>query len=233
MMEIIAEIGQNHNGDMETAMRLIRAAKEGGADVAKFQVYHAESLFSKQDNPWYEYNLATELSRDQVEHLAAECQRVGIEFLASVFDVDRVAWLEEIGVKRYKVASRSIDDAELIGALCATGKPLIISLGMWQGPGLPKVDTEAPIDFLYCISKYPAPLSELRLASVDFSVFAGFSDHSLGLTAAMVAFARGARLVEKHFTLDRRAYGPDHAGSMTPDDLVALDRFRREAASCL
>lgn len=232
-MEIIAEIGQNHNGDLDLARRLIRAAKDQGADVAKFQVYEARRLFSRQGNPWFDYNCRTELSRAQVEELAAECARVGIEFLASVFDTQRVAWLEELGVRRYKIASRSLADQELLAALCATGKPLICSLGMWQGAGLPKLATSAPVSYLYCLSKYPAPLEELHLGQVDFKVYAGFSDHSLGLTAAMAALARGAGMLEKHFTLDKAMHGPDHQGGMTPEELGRLHGFRQELARCL
>src|SRR3954468_5086707 len=129
--EIIAEIGQNHNGDMKMATDLIRAAKDCGADVAKFQMYEARALFPKENNPWYDYNCRTELSRAQVDELANECARLDIEFMASVFDLERVEWLEAIGVKRYKVASRSVRETALVERLVATGKPLIVSLGMW------------------------------------------------------------------------------------------------------
>ena len=118
-MEIIAEIGQNHNGDMALARQLIRSAKENGADVAKFQLYDARALFPKEGNEWFDYNCKTELSHDQIRELADECRRAGIEFMASVFDVERIAWLEEVGVKRHKIASRSIHDVALIESLVA------------------------------------------------------------------------------------------------------------------
>jgi len=232
-MEIIAEIGQNHNGDMGLARALIDAAKAGGAEVAKFQVYDAVALFPREGNPWYDYNCKTELSRAQVEELARHCADAGIEFMASVFDAERVAWLEDVGVHRYKVASRSVKDRALIDALAATGKPLLVSLGMWDGPEFPVIDAAGGVEFLYCISKYPTPLEDLHLGSVDFSRHAGFSDHTLGITAAQVACVRGARILEKHFTIDKTMYGPDHSGSMTPDELAALVLFRMEAARCL
>lgn len=233
-MEIIAEIGQNHNGDMEIARRLIHEAKRCGADVAKFQVYDARRLFPQENNPWFDYNCTTELSRSALDELAAECDRVGIEFMASVFDTERVQWLEEIGVRRYKIASRSIADGELIDALAATGKPLIVSLGMWHEETFPVIPTSAPVEFLYCISRYPTPPEDVHLASVDFSGrYAGFSDHTIGLTAPIAAFARGARIIEKHFTLDKAMYGPDHAGSMTPDELAELHRVRMELQQLL
>jgi sialic acid synthase SpsE len=225
-LEIIAEIGQNHNGDMALAKQLIAAAKAGGAAVAKFQVYDARALFPREGNEWFDYNCRTELSRSDVEMLAQECARVGIEFMASVFDVERVSWLEGVGVRRYKIASRSISDRALIAACAATRRPLLVSLGMWQGRDFPALSAPGGADFLYCISKYPTPLSDLKLGQVDFARYAGFSDHTIGVEAAMAALARGARIIEKHFTLDKSMYGPDHAGSMTPSELATLCGFR-------
>jgi len=233
MVEIIAEIGQNHNGDMLLAKELIHAAKENGADVAKFQLYDAVSLFPKENNPWYEYNCQTELSRDQVTDLNNECQKVGIEFMSSVFDVERIDWLESINVKSHKVASRSIKDASLTNALGATGKRLLVSLGMWDGPKFPQIVTKAQVEFLYCVSKYPTPLGDLKLSKIDFKNYSGFSDHTVGITAACTALVLGAQIVEKHFTLDRTSYGPDHASSMTPNELAAINKFRNELSECL
>ena len=232
-MEIIAEIGQNHNGDMGFARELIHAAKDHGADVAKFQVYDAVALFPKEGNEWYEYNCKTELSREQVNYLAEECEKAGIEFMASVFDVERIAWLEEVGVARYKIASRSIRDGALIDAVVATGKPVIASLGMWGEPQFPRIESRGGVAFLYCISKYPTPLSDLNFARVDFGTYGGFSDHTVGTYAAMAALARGARILEKHFTLDKSMYGPDHAGSMIPTELAAIHAFREDLRLCL
>jgi sialic acid synthase SpsE len=232
-MELIAEIGQNHNGDMQLARRLIAEAKASGADVAKFQVYEARALFPREGNEWFEYNCRTELSRADVELLANECARVGVEFMASVFDTERVGWLEALGVRRYKIASRSVTDRTLIEACAATGKPLLVSLGMWHGAGFPAISAPGGVEFLYCISKYPTPLSDLKLASVDFDRYAGFSDHTIGVEAAMAALARGARIIEKHFTLDTTMYGPDHAGSMTPAELTTLSRFRDRLSEAL
>lgn len=232
-MEVIVEIGQNHNGDMELARELIRLAAASGADAAKFQVYDARALFPHQGNPWYDYNCKTELSRADVELLAETCALEGIEFLASVFDVERVGWLEAVGVARYKVASRSVRDRALLERLAATGKPLIVSLGMWDQVEFPAIPGVARVDYLYCVSEYPTPLGRLRLGRCDFSRYAGFSDHSVGLTAAMAALSLGARIVEKHFTLDKTMYGPDHEGSMDPDELSRLVRFRDELRLCL
>lgn len=232
-MEIIAEIGQNHNGDMDIAVELIRAAKKNGADVVKFQVYDAKKIFPKENYEWYEYNCRTELSRAQVELLAKECKEIGIEFIASVFDVERISWLEEIGVKRYKIASRSIFDKPLVDAIAKTKKPLIVSLGYWNSDEFPQINTMAKVDYLYCVPQYPAPLSELKLGSVNFTRYSGFSDHTLGITAAIVALSRGAKIIEKHFTIDRKMYGPDHICSMTPEELNLIHNFRLELKECL
>lgn len=232
-MEIIAEIGQNHNGDMGIARRLIAEAKQAGASIAKFQLYEARALFPKQGNEWFDYNCATELSRANVEMLAEECAKLGIEFMSSVFDVERIGWLEAVEVRRYKIASRSVHDRALIEALTATGKPVIVSLGMWRGRQFPKIKAKGGVGFLYCVSKYPTPLTDLHLGQVDFRRYAGFSDHTIGIDAPIAALARGARIIEKHFTLDKAMYGPDHAGSMTPDELAAICRFRDALAKAI
>ncbi len=227
--EIIAEIGQNYNGDIGLAGDLIRQAKLAGADVAKFQVFNAATTFPpKEKNEWYDYNVKSELTRSQLRQLTDISAAEKIEFMASVFDVERVGWLEEVGVKRYKLASRSIEDKPLINALIKTGKPLIASLGWWKSEKLPEIGASQPVEFLYCVSKYPTDLEDLEFSKIDFSrKFAGFSDHTLGVHAAMAAMARGARIIEKHFTLDKKMYGPDHACSMTPDELTEIVKFSK------
>lgn len=232
-MEIIAEIGQNHNGDMQLAKNLIKAAADNGAQVAKFQLYDAKALFRKEGNPWYDYNCKTELSRAQVEEMMKTCEQHRIEFMASVFDIERIRWLEALGVKRYKIASRSIHDEALIQRLCDTGKPLLISLGLWNEPDFPTIHTSADVGFLYCISNYPTSLEHLRFENVDFAQYRGFSDHTVGIVAAQVALARGAAVIEKHFTLDKALRGPDHAGSMTPDELNSLSTWAEQCALCM
>lgn len=232
-MEIIAEIGQNHNGDLGLAKEMIQETARLGAEVAKFQVYDAKALFPKENNPWYEYNLRTELSRQDLEELSLCCQDAKIEFMASVFDVERIQWLEDLGAKRYKIASRSIRETELIQRLAKTTKPIIASLGMWEEDEFPKIESEAPVDFLYCVSKYPTELSDLNFQCVDFGRYSGFSDHTIGIDAPCIAMARGARILEKHFTLDHQAHGPDHAGSMSPTELEQIVRFRNNLVCAL
>ncbi|HEX8815382.1 MAG TPA: N-acetylneuraminate synthase family protein [Terriglobales bacterium] len=220
-IQIIAEIGQNHNGDMKLAKELIFAAKENGADVAKFQLYDVDSIF-QPDFEWYADAKRAQLNIEQALELAATCLLADIEFMASVFDVERVGWCEEIGAKRYKIASRSVRNQPLLQAVALTGKDIIVSLGMWDGRGFPVISSRARVDYLYCVAKYPTALEDLDFAAIDFRRYAGFSDHTIGIDAALVAMARGAKIIEKHFTLDRNMPGPDHAGSMEPQELSSL-----------
>lgn len=231
-MMIIAEIGQNHNGDMNVARKLIRLAREKGADIAKFQLYDVDKIFSP-DFEWYREAKQAQLSREQITELAGECDRAGIEFMVSVFDLERLRWTEEIGMKRYKIASRSIYDKGLIGAVASTGKEIIVSLGMYKEKGFPIIKTKGELRFLYCVSKYPTMPEDLDFLSVDFDKYAGFSDHTLGIEAALVAMARGAKIIEKHFTLDKNMHGPDHSGSMDPNELGMLVEHAREMEKIL
>ena len=232
MTEIIAEIGQNFNGDIDVAIQLILEAKKSGADVAKFQLYNAKELFSREGNPWYEYNCSTELTYNNVKKLKQVCDDNDIEFMASAFDVERVDWLEDIGVQRHKLASRSISDQDLINKVLKTNKTTFISLGMWDQKEFPEINNDNA-KYLYCISKYPTELVDVKLKQVDFSKYFGFSDHTIGITASCAALSRGARVIEKHFTLDREAFGPDHSCSMTPNQLLQLSTFRDELTLCL
>ena len=153
-----------------------------------------------------------------------QCIKTGIEFLASVFDAERVSWCEAVNMKRYKIASRSIYNQPLLDAVLKTGKPMIISLGRMDSRGKPDIPKA---QYLYCVAKYPAPLSDLHLERVDFSKY-GVSDHTVGIEAAMCAIARGARIVEKHFTLDKTLPGHDQACSMEPSELIKLVEFSRK-----
>ncbi len=226
-MLIIAEIGQNHNGDMEIARKLISAAKEGGADIAKFQLYDVDSIFPLTFE-WYKEAKQAQLTREQVQEMADFCKKVGIEFMASVFDTERVTWCQDIGMKRYKIASRSIYDRQLIDAIADTGKDIIVSLGMYRDKGFPRIDTGGRVDFLYCIAEYPTAPEDLNFLEVDFNKYSGFSDHTIGIEAALVAMARGARIIEKHFTLDKQMRGPDHLISMEPDELRQMVDFSKK-----
>jgi N,N'-diacetyllegionaminate synthase len=149
--------------------------------------------------------------------------------MASAFDTERVGWLEVMGVKRHKLASRSIVDKNLITTLEQTHKPLLISLGHWQSEELPEIRSGGGIQFLHCISEYPTPLEKVNLSSIDFyGPIKGFSDHTIGISASVAALSRGATVIEKHFTLDKEMDGPDHSCSITPEELAQLCEFRND-----
>jgi len=240
--EIIAEIGINHNGSMDLAKILIDIAKECGADVAKFQLYNPYSLLKKDDfsSENWETVLRAELPKTRVFELKKHCDQKKIEFMASAFDLERLSWLEEMEVKRHKIASRSIYDLEYIEAVQNTFKPYLVSTGMIQKDNIdPKTWRRLNSEnasFLYCISKYPTPLNEIKFDCFDFAIdknphgYSGFSDHTEGLTAAKVAISLGAEIIEKHFTLFRRLPGPDQTSSMIPIELTTLSSFRDEVA---
>lgn len=229
---IIAEIGQNHNGDMEMARELITAAKEADAAVAKFQLFDVEAIFPPDDK-WNTERKKAQLSREQVQELADYCEKTGIEFMASVFDTERVKWCQDIGMKRYKIASLSIYDSQLIDAIADTGKDIIASLGMYREKGFPRIKTSGRVDFLYCVAKYPAYPEDLNFLTVDFNEFSGFSDHTIGIEASLIAMARGARIIEKHFTLDKKLPGPNHIHSVEPDELKQMVEFSRKCDNIL
>ncbi|MFC1930554.1 N-acetylneuraminate synthase family protein [Chloroflexota bacterium] len=231
-MLIIAEIGQNHNGDMEIAKKLITAAKKGGADIAKFQLYDVDSIFPPSFE-WYKEAKEAQLNKEQTLELANWCLEVGIEFMASVFDTERVKWCQDINLRRYKIASRSIYDKKLVDAITKTGKDIIASLGMYKGKRFPHFNTSARVDFLYCVAKYPTFPEDLNFSEIEFTRYSGFSDHTIGIEAALAAMARGAKIIEKHFTLDKKMHGPDHAGSMSPDELREIVDFSKKFEAIL
>ena len=228
---IIAEIGVNNNGDMERAKYLIQCAHDCGAQIAKFQLYDVATLFPDgeimaQGRNWYNEVLKTQLSRGQVWELAAHCDKVVVEFMASAYDIERLSWLEEIGVKRHKVATRMNQDKVFVQAVVSTGKPMLLScLANYY------IFTPLPIDrvkFLYCIPKYPTSLTDLHFDKVDFTRM-GFSDHTIGIEAAMIALSRGAQVIEKHFTLDKHDMRePDHICSAEPQELRELVDFAKK-----
>jgi len=217
---IIAEIGHNFNGDIEEAKKLIWATKENGADIAKFQLYDICTIKKPGDTHYQELK-DSQLTKEQVIELAEECKRAGIEFMASAFDRERVGWLEEIGVKRHKIASRSIYDKDLIKAMEKTGKPLIASLGAWNKPYLPKIKN---CQFLYCLTRRDIEQFGVRDFPENFDTLAGFSDHTIGIEYAKEAIKRGAKIIEKHFTFDKNLPGCDQSASMLPEELKILWR---------
>ena len=218
---IVAEIGHNHMGYMRHAKLLIDEAKACGADIAKFQAYDTDKIKKSWESRYFELKLS-EHTKEEFKELKEYCDKVGIEFFASAFDLEHLQWLEELGVKRHKLASRSIYDTELIKAMEATGKPIIASLGRWKEDYLPDIKN---CQFLYCISEYAAYITSLP----NFGdKYAGFSDHTIGTYWCREAIKRGATIIEKHFTLSRDLPGHDQKGSANPTDLKDLVIYARQ-----
>ncbi len=216
MAEIIAEVGQNYNGNIQLALKLIKLACTHGADVVKFQLYD-ENLTCAVTKP---------LKKSELKEIKQYCDELGIEFLVSVFSPYLVDWTEEVGVDRYKIASRSIYDFDLVKTIFNTNKPVIASLGKC-GSTLPKNFPRGNVKFLYCIMEYPTVLNHIMLPNFG-EFYHGFSDHSIGLTAAITSIVMGASIVEKHFTLDKSMDGPDHVCSMVPEELKQIVIFNKE-----
>ncbi len=253
-IEIIAEIGINHQGNMDIAEGLIKGAKNAGADVAKFQVRNQKAridLDSEEKKKYKDIILKTELSQDQVVFLKETCDNNGIEFMASVSDVERVEWTEAIGMKRYKIASNCIHDEELVKRILNIGKEVVISCGAvkhWQllpdyiQFRIPYYTSESKeVFYLYCISDYPTAISALQFEEKDFSgdsifqdyEYNGFSDHTIGISASVCAMSLGAKIVEKHITLDKTMHGPDHGCSLELFELEQLCEIRNDVEKIL
>lgn len=246
---LIAEIGSNHNGDMELCRRMVKSAKENGADAVKFQSFSNRSLISKA-----EYDRNTEYS-DKKKHFgtlkqmvdafqftpdmhretAAYCRELGIDFMSTPFAPDEVALLASLDVPAIKVASMDINHPVLLRAIADTGKPVLLSTGMATLREIERaLDTldragSGPVMLLHCVSLYPPKPDQIHLRNIPMlaEVFGrpiGFSDHTLGTAVPMGAVALGACLVEKHFTLDKDMAGWDHAISADPPELAELSR---------
>ncbi len=232
---VIAEIGINHDGNMDTARRLIQAAKEAGADAAKFQTYITEKRVAK-DSPIFGILKQCELSFDRQRELAGLARQLGIDFFSTPFDEESVDFLASLKVPAFKIASFDIVNAKLLRKVLAARKPVIVSTGMADDAEVRHAlslaqKAGAPIALLHCISSYPTPAKDAHLKAISglrkFGCPVGYSDHTLGIEAAVLSVAAGACIVEKHFTLDRAAKGPDHALSCDPQDMrLMVQRMR-------
>lgn len=249
---VIAEIGSNHNGDLELAKRLIRGAADAGVDAVKFQTFCAASHYSKR-TPGFSYldNVDTfelikrlELDRSWHAPLKDYAESLGLVFLSSPCDRDAVDELDRLDVAAFKVASFDLSDLGLIRHMAATGRPLIMSTGMadWM-------DIQRAVDIcrsvgndrivlLQCTSLYPAPAQLSNLRAIDvmraaFRTLTGYSDHSEGDHVCLAAVALGACVIEKHFTLDRNLPGPDHAFAIEAEPLKQMMRKLRQVEAAL
>lgn len=246
---IIAEAGVNHNGDISLAKQLIAAAADAGADLIKFQTFIAKNLVSASA-PKAEYQKKTtkgsesqiemiqklELSREDHTVLIEECRANEIGFFSTAFDFQSFDLLTELGcLEQIKIPSGELTNLPLLRYMSRLGKPLMLSTGMAnlgeieaaieaiEGAGTPR----DLITVLHCTTEYPTPMEEVNLRAMvaikkAFGVNTGYSDHTLGIEIPIAAVALGARVIEKHFTMDRSLPGPDHQASLEPHELRAM-----------
>ena len=242
---IIAEAGVNHNGSLEIAKKLVDAAKECGADVVKFQTAKLDSLVSKcakmaeyqKKNTGVEESQKEMLSKLLLEYdafveLFQYCNEKGIEFLSTPFDIDSIYFLSPM-VNFWKVPSGEITNYPYLVEIARTGKPVVLSTGMSTIEEIEdayKVLVEnnaGGITLLHCTTEYPAPIEEVNLRAMEtlkekFKCEVGYSDHTAGIDVSVAAVAMGAKVIEKHFTLDCSMEGPDHKASLEPGDLQRM-----------
>jgi N-acetylneuraminate synthase len=253
---VVAEISNNHLADPERACRLVEVAAKAGADAVKIQTFDADSLTIDCDRPefiirtppwegmnYYQLYRKIALPVSFTERLFRVARDCGITLFSSPFDERAVALLQELNCPAYKIASFEVCDDPLLNAVAATGRPVLVSTGVAS-----MADVEETLRvlreggcrdlvFLHCVSQYPAKTADMNLRALDrlsaLSCHVGLSDHSLSNLAAILAVARGAVLIEKHFTLSRTDGGPDAAFSLEPDELADLVRVVGEAWEAL
>lgn len=245
---VIAEVGVNHNGDLELAKCLVASAKFAGADVVKFQSFKASQLvttsaqtasYQKRSVGEGETQLAMlrklELTREQHRVLAIECEKQGIEFCSTAFDADSFDMLIDLGLKRVKIPSGEINNLPLLRYMTRLGLPVILSTGMATlgeiEAALDVIESSGTarelVTVLQCTTEYPAPMNEVNLRAMvsmglGLGVAVGYSDHTLGIEIPIAAVALGASVVEKHLTLDKTLPGPDHLASLEPNEFKAM-----------
>ena len=245
---IIAEAGVNHNGSLDLAKRLIDLAKQAGADAVKFQTFKADKLVSKSaekanyqkkttaaEESQYEMIKKLELNRAAHLELIAYCKTAEIEFLSTPFDHDSIKLLDELGLVTYKIPSGEITNLPYLRHIGSLNKQVILSTGManlGEVEAAIEVLTQAGtkrtnISILHANTEYPTPMQDVNLKAMQtlgqtFDLPYGYSDHTPGIEVPIAAVALGARIIEKHFTLDKTMEGPDHKASLEPDELVAM-----------
>lgn len=250
---IIAEMSANHNGRIDTAFRIIDAAKQAGADAVKLQTYRPDTItlnsaaeeFRIHGGLWDGktlYELYTEAHMPWEWHapLFAHAHKVGITIFSSPFDNTAVDLLEGLNAPAYKIASFEAVDLPLIRYVASTGKPMIISTGLADAEEIEEAITAArdagckELAILHCVSGYPAPAADYNLRTIPdmiqrFGLVTGLSDHTLDNTTAITSVAFGAAVIEKHFTLNRNGGGPDDSFSLEPEELAQLCRTSKMA----
>jgi N,N'-diacetyllegionaminate synthase len=242
---IIAEAGVNHNGDIELAKQLIDIAADAGADYVKFQTYKTENLVTQSaeqasyqkentggEETQFEMLKRLELKYEDHSILKEYALSKGIKFLSTAFDDDSIEFLFTLGIDFFKIPSGEITNYFYLTKIAKKGLPVVLSTGMSNmddvrnavktllDNGIKKED----LTILHCNSQYPSPIEDINLKAMltiqkEFDVAVGYSDHTAGLEVGIAAVAMGAKVIEKHFTLDRNLPGPDHKASLEPAEL--------------
>ena len=239
---IIAEIGINHNGDVDLAKRLISVALAAGCDAVKFQkrtvdiVYSPEELAKPRENPFGPTNgdlkYGLEFEREEYEEIDAFCKSVKMSWFASPWDEGSVDFLEVFNVPVYKIASASLTDDNLLRHIRQTGKPIILSTGMSTYSEIDhavEILGKEDLILMHATSTYPASYPELNLRAIPtmatrYGVPIGYSGHETGIPTSVCAAVLGACSVERHITMDRAMWGSDHAASLEPNGISRLVR---------
>ncbi|MCS6903974.1 MAG: N-acetylneuraminate synthase family protein [Bacteroidia bacterium] len=245
---IIAEIGINHNGSLDLALRMIEAAHRAGCDAVKFQkrtpevCVPKEQWYVERDTPWgripyIEYRHKVEFGPKEYQAIDAFCKKKGIDWFASCWDIPAVDFIEQFNPPLYKAASACLTDWELLRKMKSTGKPLILSTGMSTQEEINSAVTaigEENLLLAHSTSTYPCPPHELNLRMIQTlehlfpNIPIGYSGHETGLATTIAAVALGACFVERHFTLDRAMWGSDQAASVEPTGMEKLVRDIRD-----
>ncbi len=254
---IIAEMSANHAGSIENAKKIIRSAKEAGADCVKLQTYTPDTITMDCDNDYFHIGNGTWKGENLYQlygkaytpwewhsELKAEADSVGIDFFSTPFDFTAVDFLEELGVEFYKIASFELVDIPLIEYVASKGKPIIMSTGMSTLAEIDEAVTAIrkqgnnQIALLRCASAYPAITDEMNLMTMKnmgevFGVPVGLSDHSMGSVGAVTSVALGGKIIEKHFCLDRAIENPDSSFSMNPEEFAKMVEDIRQAEKAI
>lgn len=241
---IIAEAGVNHNGDISLAKKLIKVASEAGADFVKFQSFKTEEAISiiapkaqyqvanttnKQESQ-FEMIKKLELGKQTHLELIKHCQKYGIKFLSTPFDLPSIALLNELKMEIFKIPSGEITNLPYLRKINSFGKKVILSTGMATLDEIQEtleVLKNCKVSLLHCTTEYPCPYSDVNLNAMQtmrerFGLEVGYSDHTQGIEVPIAAVAMGATIIEKHFTLDRNMEGPDHKASLEPNELKQM-----------
>jgi len=243
---IIAEAGVNFNGSLELAYKMVDKAKEAGVDIVKFQTFVPEKLMSRYAQKAEYQKKTTGADESQLEMirklmltfeefacLKEYCEKAGIRFLSTPFDLESIDFLEKLGCDLWKIPSGEITNYPYLVKIAETGKEIILSTGMCTMEEVAaaievlKMHGAGKVTLLHCTTEYPAPIAEVNLRAMQtmkdaFGLEVGYSDHTAGIEVPIAAVAMGATVIEKHFTLDKNMEGPDHKASLEPDELSAM-----------